>query len=335
LTVPEIVARQLRDAGQHSRVVVAVSGGPDSVALLRAIVSQHVYPSIIVAHLNHRLRGRESDEDEEFVRQLTGNLAESSPATIQFITRHVDVLSQAKNRRQNLEAAARQERYRFLREVAQAHQAHLIVTGHTADDQAETVLLRLIRGCGLRGLRGILPRRQLAPQLELRRPLLRITRAQILDYLHSLGQHYRNDSSNRDLRLARNRIRAHILPLLRDQFNPKVTTHLVLLADQARRQYHLLRRIARNILRSCEMPPAGPLRILDASRLQAAPELEGCEALRLLWRREKWPVDRIGQKGWQRLWQVVLGERSALDLPGGIHARRRGHVLQIGPRSPT
>src|SRR5690606_24443286 len=126
---------------------------------------------------------------------------------------------------ENLEQVAREERYAWLARVAAEEGAGWVATGHTADDQAETVLHRLLRGTGLRGLRGIAARRELRPGIWLLRPLLHLGRADVLAYLGALGQDYRRDSSNLDPRFTRNRIRSELLPLLRT-FNPDVTRAL-------------------------------------------------------------------------------------------------------------
>jgi tRNA(Ile)-lysidine synthase len=332
VTLPQVVADRLQNPPRRPGVVVAVSGGPDSVALLRAVLSLQLNEPILVAHLNHQLRGAESDADEEFVRQLCMKLQHEVHPNLHFEFRRAHVALLAETEKKNLEAVARRERYRFLADVAEKYQIGCILTGHTADDQAETVLLRLIRGCGLRGLRGIPPRRQLSPDLEVRRPLLTIRRDEVLEFLRQLGQDYRCDSSNRDPRLLRNRVRQELIPLLQTRFHPRVANQLVQLAEQAASHYRLLRRRARRILRASEQPPAGPLRILDLRRLRSVSELEGCEALRLLWRRQGWPLDPIGRRGWQRIWSVVMGRIAALDAPGGIHIRRRERVLQVGPK---
>jgi len=306
-------------------IVVAVSGGADSVALLRALVALEIRP-LVIAHLNHRLRGVESDADEQFVRDLHARSSE-----VQLAVRRADVGRIATEAGENLEATARRERYRFLADVAGEHGIGCIATAHTANDQAETVLHRLIRGTGLQGLRGIAARRRLQPGVELVRPMLDISRAEILAYLAEINQPYREDRSNFDVRFTRNRIRHELLPLLESSYNPNVAAQLCGVAKQATESFVDVRRRARRLLSACELPPAGPMRILDSERLSAAPRDLRREALRLLWHREAWPLSRMRFTEWDRVAAVAAGELTAVDLPGRLHARRRGRVLQIGP----
>src|SRR5882724_13297630 len=166
--------RQGVDSGP---VVVAVSGGPDSVALTRALLD--LQPTLrlqplILAHLNHQLRGDESDADESFVEAMSRGLLGEGIGDVRFISQKEDVRRRALEAKDNLEKVAREVRYELLTQVARDAGARWIATGHTANDQAETVLHRLLRGAGLRGLRGIAPRRDLADGVTLLRPLLSV-----------------------------------------------------------------------------------------------------------------------------------------------------------------
>src|SRR4051794_6077146 len=145
-------------------MVVAVSGGPDSVALLRALlVLRRSAPfPLVLAHLNHQLRGSDSDADEAFVNELHGSLVSVGHADLSFCCERIDVAAVAAAEHVNLEDTARRVRYDWLAGVARGHGLGMVVPGHPADDQAETVLHRLLRGAGLQGLRGIAPRRPLA-----------------------------------------------------------------------------------------------------------------------------------------------------------------------------
>ena len=186
-------------------LLVGVSGGPDSVVLLDALVRLGYRPH--VGHLNHQLRGSASDADAEFVRQLADH--HGLPVTIAAAHVTPD------------EDACRQARHAFFERVADATGIHTLVLAHTADDQVETFLLRLLRGAGPTGLSGILPNRQLGA-LRVIRPLLNVSRAEVLEYLHAHGLECRQDASNSDHRFARNRIRHELLPLLEREYNPKI-----------------------------------------------------------------------------------------------------------------
>src|SRR5262249_49285311 len=151
---------------------------------------------IVAAHLNHELRGPESDADEAFVRALVEQAKDRVAATLEVCTERLDVRARAQHG--NLEDVARQLRYEWLSCVALDHGLHWVATGHTADDQAETVLHRLLRGAGLKGLRGIASRRGLTSGVTLIRPLLGVSRSDVVQYLQAEQQDFREDSSNLD-----------------------------------------------------------------------------------------------------------------------------------------
>jgi tRNA(Ile)-lysidine synthase len=320
-----------------SGVVVAVSGGADSVALLRALdVARvpHAPVPLVVAHLNHQLRGQDSDLDEEFVVALHAQLLAAGRPNLTLCRTRRDIAALAREARANLEAVARRERYRWLAEVARDHRIKYIATGHTAYDQAETVLHRLLRGTGLRGLRGIAQRRELEPDMFLVRPLLSATRKEILSYLRNLEQPYREDASNRDLRYTRNRIRHGLLPLLAQQYNPAIVRILASLAEQAEEMYHTEEAAALALLAEAELPRAGDFCIFDLRRLQITARHRVREMFHFVWLREQWPLGGMDRAAWDRLANVVFDNWTAVDLPGGVHVRRRDRVVQINRTSP-
>jgi tRNA(Ile)-lysidine synthase len=313
------VAACLRRHGVSGSLVVAVSGGPDSVALVRALVALLPEGSVTIAHLNHQLRGADSDADEEFVRRLHATL---QPAGVRLWCQRLDVAAGAAGG--NLEAAARRLRYDWLARVAADAAAAWVATGHTA----ETVLHRLIRGTGLGGLRAIAERRRLAPGIRLVRPLLTVRRAEVLDYLRSLGQPYREDRSNADLRYTRNRIRHELLPLLAG-YNPAIASVLTRLARQAAEVDRGQAAAARALLAAAERPRAGAVLVFDRRPLARASRHTVRDMFRLVWRRAGWPQGDMSFAAWDRLAAVALGELAAVDLPGGIHARSRPNVVQL------
>src|SRR5215468_5014907 len=168
------------EVGAQDSIVAAVSGGADSVALLDALArfqrSEARLGSIIVAHLNHQLRGEESDEDEIFVRDLADRL------NLPVFTERAAVAERAQAEKKNLEAVARNLRYEFLSKVAEIQDANIVFTAHTLDDQAETILMRLIRGSGAEGLRGIHQVVALSARVNLIRPALGIMRAEVIEH---------------------------------------------------------------------------------------------------------------------------------------------------------
>jgi tRNA(Ile)-lysidine synthase len=314
-------------------MVIAVSGGPDSVALLCAVAALKRTPSLVIAHLNHQLRGAESDADEEFVRQVHARMTREGCINTPFCCERMDTMGMAKWAKNNLEAAARQTRYGWLTRVAQASKTRWVATGHTADDQAETVLHRLLRGAGLKGLRGIAERRELAADVALVRPLLNLRRTAGLTFLREIGQPYRTDSSNRDMRFTRNRIRQDLLPHLTEQFNPRIVSVLRHVSRQAADAYQLEVADAAKVLAAAERPCAGSEIIFDRAQLKAAPRSIIRACFRLLWEREGWPQGRLDFAAWDRLAGLVFGENGGADLPGGIRASASERVVRIGMRS--
>jgi tRNA(Ile)-lysidine synthase len=253
--------------GAGDRVGVAVSGGIDSVALLRLLLELRSEIGIVVSvvHFDHQLRGAESDADLEFVARLAREHG------VEFYLESGDVAAYATEEHVSVEAAAREMRYGFFRRLlgsgedggpqglkpassaapkgttevvpfpnpAAASRLTVIATGHTLDDQAETVLMRVIRGTGLRGVGGIYPRVLVEDEDaeacgEIIRPLLAFRRRELEQYLKEIKQAWREDSTNADDKFTRNRVRQQVLPLLEREFNPAVAENLAELAEIAR-----------------------------------------------------------------------------------------------------
>jgi tRNA(Ile)-lysidine synthase len=192
------------------RVLVAVSGGPDSVCLAHflAQMARRKGLTLELLHVHHGLRGREADRDAASVEALGRTLG--VPARVA----RAGVKALAKKRGLGLEEAGRKERYRLLAARARRGRFDAVATGHHLDDQAETILLHLLRGTSLEGLGGIAPKRPLAPGVELIRPLLPLTRAEVIVYLEQHGLAWREDRTNQDRAFTRNWVRAEVLPLL-------------------------------------------------------------------------------------------------------------------------
>ena len=211
------------------RVLAAVSGGPDSVCLahfLRTLGRRKGF-SVALAHIHHGLRGREADRDARFVRGL-GRQWEL-PVSVTS----VPVRALARERGQGIEDAARKLRYQALAREARRLRCNKVATGHHLDDQAETILLHLLRSSRLAALAGISPRRTLSGKVSLIRPLLPLRRCEVLDYLQVHDLKYRRDSSNHDTHFTRTWIRKRVLPLLESR-NPRIRERLAGFAAQAR-----------------------------------------------------------------------------------------------------
>ena len=210
------------------RLAVGLSGGADSVALLRALAARSGELGLVLhaAHLHHGLRGAEADADAAFARELASGLG------VPFHEARVDAGAEAKEKGETLEEAARRLRYGWFRQLLAADGVEAVATAHTLDDQAETVLAKFLRGAWTEGLAGIHPVIEF-PEGRILRPLLSATRAEVEAYLRALGQSWREDSSNRHLTFTRNRIRHELLPLL-EGWNPQLREHMAQMAELAR-----------------------------------------------------------------------------------------------------
>jgi tRNA(Ile)-lysidine synthase len=278
-----------------------------------------------VAHLNHGLRGEESEADEAFCRAL----AAEQGIAIEVGRR--DVAQLARDEHVSIEVAARRARYEFFADVAQRLKFDRIATGHTRDDQAETFLLRVLRGAGATGLAGIRPRR--GPVV---RPLLDIRRDELLAFLATLGQAFRSDSSNRDLRIPRNWVRHRLVPLLAEHLNADIIEVLAREATVLRDEAAFLDRLANEAAARLEtaLPEHGVR--LDAGALTELPVALARRVVRQALAR----TEDAHFHGFDHVEQVLalampVGDRSAADLPG-VRVERNGASVVLyrrGPRS--
>ena len=305
------------------RVLACVSGGPDSIALLHLLVELCRYYDIeiFVAHLNHMLRGKEADADAEFVRKTADDLS------LPFIAEKIDVKNIAKTRCMSIEEAAREARYDFYSRAAGKLNADKIATGHTRDDQAETVLMRLLKGSGSLGLSGI-PYKRRFGDFWIIRPLLDATRKEIERYLKANRIPSRTDASNLETVYFRNKIRNALIPVLERYFNPNIKEGLssmaATLSDESSFLTDLaakkLKRIGRRTKRDME------LRTKDFTREHVALQ-------RLIVRQViaglKGDLKSISYRHWQGIEAIIKGsEAKSINLPGGIKAiKNRGKLI--------
>lgn len=231
-TVAERVAayigkRSLMRAGE--RVAMAVSGGADSVALLRVMLELRTELGIVlsVAHFHHGIRGEGADVDAAFVAEL------AAAHDLELYLDRGDARDYSREKRISLETAARETRRDFFVKLLHERRIARVATAHTLDDQAETVLMKLLRGAGTRGLAGIFPEQRLATG-SIVRPLLEVHRVELRDYLRGLKQPWREDESNADLSFTRNRVRSRVLPMLCAEVNPSAELALAHHAEVAR-----------------------------------------------------------------------------------------------------
>ena len=268
-------------------------------------------------HVNHRLRGEESTQDAQWLREQCDQLG------AELVMLDASREPTADELADGVESYARELRYRLLGEACEQIGARLLAVGHTADDQVETVLLQILRGSGLRGASGMPPARPLTPSVTLVRPMLRCSRSEVIAYLNELGQLFRHDSSNDDTSLRRNLVRHDLLPRLREAF-PAVDEALSRLAAQASESQALIEALAADLLSRCETPsgdPGRPIELVTAP-LAEANELLAREALRLAWRGAGLPQQGMTHRWWCQLASLARGETGGvLNLPGGVRAR--------------
>ncbi len=228
---------------ENDSVLLAVSGGPDSVALLHLFLflRQNIFPGIeiAIAHYDHKQR-RDSAEDAKFVEILAKELS------VPFFKDELKDNLFATNQRQGKESLLRDRRYEFLLRTAREYGFNKIALGHNMDDQAETFLFRLIRGSGLQGL-GAMGLKSKRGGVFLIRPLLFSKKSEILDFLRQHNIAFRQDSSNSDTAFARNKIRLELLPLMEKGYNSRIKEHLVFLSEMAGIDYDFLEASAREI----------------------------------------------------------------------------------------
>ena len=260
--VKSTIARfQMLNPGE--RVMVAVSGGPDSVCLLSLLhaLTKDFGLTLHVAHLDHLFRGSESAEEALFVADLAQKLG--IPATVE----RIDVPEYCRKRGLSSQAGAREVRYAFLSRAAADAGATRIATGHTASDQAETFLMRLVRGAGVSGLSAIPPRRG-----DIIRPLIEVTRVEVMDYLKANNLAFVTDSSNAKLLYTRNRIRIEVLPVLA-KFNPRIIETLASEAALLRDEDEAMEAHLAGVLPGIMTPESGAITLKRAEFISLLPAL--------------------------------------------------------------
>lgn len=314
--------------------IVAVSGGADSVALLLGLIRLVPAPSsrLVVAHADHGLRAGSAD-DLEFVRGLAVSHG------LGFVGRRLDVAGDRGG--EGLEGRARRLRYAFLSDVAHEIGARHVMVAHTADDQAETVLHRILRGTGLAGLAGMSPARMLADGVALLRPLLGVSRGEVRRFLGAAGQAWREDPTNADPARARNLLRHDVLPRCVAGQYPAASQALVRLASQAAASAGALASAAGHLLDShSERHPDGTIVLRTRPLAGLDPHLVA-EIFAALWRREGWPRRDMTAEHYATLASLAAcAEKRAAgtvipgrQFPGGIEVRacQPGRLVVSGP----
>jgi tRNA(Ile)-lysidine synthase len=316
--------RQHGLVGEGDRVAIAVSGGGDSVALVwlvQEIAQSGRLPGTIAGliHVNHQLRGVESARDEAFCRTLANRLG------WRLEVGSFDVAARAREKRRSIEATAREIRYGFLAEAAARLGATRVATAHTLEDQAETVLLRLLRGAGARGVGGIRVRRGIFI-----RPALDCRRAELRQYLQARGESFCEDSSNLDASVPRNRVRHQLLPVV-EGIAPRGIKALARFASLAAEDEAYLEQVAAEAAASVRLRESilesTPGVVLDAKALAGLPKPLGRRVLRQAIAQVA-PAAGLTAVHLQALLELAAGDRASghLDLPG-LQVERRGPTL--------
>jgi tRNA(Ile)-lysidine synthase len=301
--------------GKRKKLIVAVSGGSDSVALLHLLVEAG-YRNLVVAHFNHLLRGKASDGDAEFVRQLAEKLG------LPFVLGEGDVRELASAAKCSVETAAREARYGFLAWTTRKYRTGAVVLAHHADDQVETCLFNFLRGSGIAGLAGMKPRSKRiidGSKLELLRPLLSIPKAELLAYLKARKIRFHEDATNTVAEASRNKLRLKVLPLIEELLGPSFKGSIVrnsrLLADEE------------DFLTGITYPIAAP----ETLSVKVLRELHPAIRRRILhaWLKNR-GVDELGFTEVERTATLLEPSGPAkINLPADRHARRRAGVLFI------
>lgn len=296
-------------------MLVAVSGGSDSVALLGLLseLKPEFSLDLVVVHLDHALRGAASRADCRWVRRLAGRLG------FPCIVARRDVRAWAKKNKKSLEESARQVRYAFFREVSRRTGIRTVALGHQRDDQAETVLMRVIRGSSPAGLGGMRPVTRLG-SLRVIRPLLPFTRAELVGYLAEKGWEYRDDASNRNRRFLRNRLRLELLPFLEKKYNPRLREVLVNLAGLETERNDFLSGRVKKLASEVISRTRRGLEV-DLAQFLLLPAFSRGELLRRAMLTIG--VEDLNRRDWERLKKLIAGKTGGgIALPGGVVASK-------------
>jgi tRNA(Ile)-lysidine synthase len=315
--------QKFRMLNRGDRVLVGVSGGPDSVCLLHILsqLSRAWKFDLGIAHLNHKLRGLDSEEDANFVQNLAERL------NLPFYLEEVDTRAQIKRRGFSEEEGARILRYDFFCRQAKKIGAKKVALAHTKDDQAETVLMRLIKGAGPLGLCGM-PALRNEKESIIIRPLFEIWREEILAYLKENNIAYRIDASNFSSAYLRNRIRNELLPYLSGEFNPNIKEVLTNTAESLAVAFEYLHKQGKRKFKSVTHKFNGRI-ILDGKKIKGFPEAIQREVFRQALRELKGDLRRIRYQHWKEF-ASLLYERpagSVVDLPGEISIEKEKDKL--------
>jgi len=303
--------------GRGASIVIGLSGGGDSVALTSALLAlrKRMGLKLAAAHLNHRLRGEESDRDEEFVRAMCARLG------LELQVERAEGLGAISGA--NLEERARDARREFLERAADRVGADFIALGHHRDDQAETVLMRLMRGAGATGMAAMAER----GPARLIRPMLSISRAEVREYLKACAIPFVEDSSNSSRDFLRNRIRGELIPMLERDYAPGLGARLVEVADEMRSLDALVSAMGARELDAMRVGGG----VLDVSSFGVVDRAVQAAAIRLFVAERMGSLRKISRAHVEAMRELIVagGPSDSLDLPDGWHAERRYNFFRL------
>jgi len=328
----ETTAKTITDFGmlkEKDTVLAAVSGGPDSVALVLSLLDlkEKYAIKISIVHLNHMLRGEESLRDELFVKELSHKL------NLPFHGEQKDVNTYAKKHGLSIEEAGREARYQFFDSVAKTRGYTKIAFGHNKDDNAELVLMNLLRGSGPKGLSGIPPIRN----GKYIRPLIRISKKEILEFLKHKKQAYMFDSSNKNIAYLRNNIRYNLIPHLESEYNPEIKGALDRLSNIVRQEDDFLDKETKKVFYHSLIKSKGSSIIFSKSKISTLHPALLNRVLRMAIKKIKNDLKRISFVHIDDIIEFCFNTLSgiSLDLPGQIRVYKDKDVLMIKKEKKT
>jgi tRNA(Ile)-lysidine synthase len=318
--------RQYDMLRRGDRVLAAVSGGADSVCMMTALMKmkKELGVELLVGNMDHGLRGEESAADSRFVKDLAAGLG------VEFLHKRTDARKGGK-KGASLEERARDKRYAFLAGAASENGCGVIATGHTMDDQAETVLMKVVHGASMSGITGIPPVRE-EDGVKIIRPLIRTERADILAFLKRKGAAYVEDSSNSDLSFLRNRIRGELLPFL-EGYNPRIKRALVNLADTLMEDLSFLEEARRKAVGKCAAVREEGISV-EIRDMILQPRALRKEIFKELFRLAGGNVKKLSYRHWMEMDRLISAAEKgkSLDLPGDVRVTRERNRLAFRPR---
>ena len=310
---------------KNDRVLVGVSGGPDSVTLLCVLHSlkKEYSLNILVAHLDHKFRGEESKADRIFCQELAKKYG------LEIVFEEIDVPRIAEEKGISPEEAARFERYDFFKRAAKERGIKKIAIGHTRDDQAETVLMRLIRGAGMKGLGGISPVKEMQGFLIIR-PLIEISRKEVEEFISDSGLKFRKDSSNEKAIFTRNKVRLELIPLLEKEFNVNIKEVLANMAENLQAENEFLAKYARRKFNSVSKIKHGEI-CIDLKKFKKQPDAVRKRILRAALEELKGDLRRLTYQHWKEIEGLIDSRpvNSIVNLPTGISIKKDKNCLII------